>query len=152
MIRTYLLPYLFEVMTNNILLYINLRLRQIVRILTGIGPFRCLFLLGISTILFYGFTEVKNIWVLPVSYMIILWLYHNNRKDKEFLSLQVHGVKRIFIVEYLLLGLPFIISGVIAANYISLPTIILIAVIMPWTHSVKYRSMVYLCPYYIVEI
>jgi hypothetical protein len=74
--------------------------------------------------------------------MIILWLYHNNRKDKEFLSLQVHGVKRIFIVEYLLLGLPFIISGVIAANYISLPTIILIAVIMPWTHSVKYRSMV----------
>lgn len=142
MIRTYLLPYLFEVMTNNILLYINLRLRQIVRILTGIGPFRCLFLLGISTILFYGFTEVKNIWVLPVSYMIILWLYHNNRKDKEFLSLQVHGVKRIFIVEYLLLGLPFIISGVIAANYISLPIIILIAVIMPWTHSVKYRSMV----------
>ena len=69
------------------------------------------FLIGIAIILFYAFTEVTSVWVLPVCYLLVLWLYHNSRKDKEFLSLQVHGIKRLFTVEYLLLGLPFIISG-----------------------------------------
>ena len=41
-----------------------------------------------------------------------------------------------------MLGLPFIISGIIAANYISLPVIILIAVVMPWIHPVRYHSIV----------
>jgi len=78
---------------------------------------------------------------LPVCYLLMLWLYHNSRKDKEFLSLQVHGIKRLFTAEYLLLGLPFIISGIIAANYISLPVIILIAVVMPWIHPVRFHSI-----------
>ncbi len=78
---------------------------------------------------------------MPVCYLLMLWLYHNSRKDKEFLSLQVHGIKRLFTAEYLLLGLPFIISGIIAANYISLPVIILIAVVMPWIHPVRFHSI-----------
>ena len=129
-------------MTETLLLYMNLRSKQIVRVLAGIGPFRCLFLIGIAIILFYAFTEVTSVWVLPVCYLLVLWLYHNSRKDKEFLSLQVHGIKRLFTVEYLLLGLPFIISGIIAANYISLPVIILIAVVMPWIHPVRFHSIV----------
>ena len=129
-------------MNNNISIYINLRSKQIVRILVGIGPFRCLFLIGIAAILFYAFTKVTSVWVLPVCYLLMLWLYHNNRKDKEFLSLQMHGVKRLFTAEYLLLGLPFIISGIIAANYISLPLIILIAVVMQWIHPVRFHSIV----------
>ena len=120
----------------------NLRSKQIVRLLTGIGLFRCLFLIGIAAILFYAFTKVMSVWILPVCYLLILWLYHNNRKDKEFLSLQVHGIKRLFTAEYLLLGLPFITSGIIAANYISLPVIILIAVVMPWIHPVRFHSIV----------
>lgn len=129
-------------MTESLLLYMNLRSKQIVRVLAGIGPFRCLFLIGIAAILFYAFTKVTSVWVLPVCYLLILWLYHNSRKDKEFLSLQMHGVKKLFAAEYLLLGLPFIISGIIAANYISLPVIILIAVVMPWIHSVSFHSIV----------
>ena len=129
-------------MNRNILLYLNLRLKQIVRVLAGIGPFRCLFLIGIAAILFYAFTKAISVWILPVCYLIILWLYHNSRKDKEFLSLQVHGIKRLFTAEYLLLGLPFIISGIIAANYISLPSIILTAVVMPWIHPVRFHSIV----------
>lgn len=129
-------------MTESLLLYMNLRSKQIVRLLAGIGPFRCLFLIGIAAILFYAFTKVTSLWVLPVCYLLMLWLYHNNRKDKEFLSLQMHGVKKLFTAEYLLLGLPFIISGIIAANYISLPVIILIAVVMPWIHPVRYHSIV----------
>ena len=129
-------------MTESLLLYMNLRSKQIVRLLAGIGPFRCLFLIGIAAILFYAFTKVTSVWILPVCYLLILWLYHNNRKDKEFLSLQVHGIKRLFTAEYLLLGLPFIISGIIAANYISLPVIILIAVVMPWIHPVRFHSIV----------
>ena len=120
----------------------NLRSKQIVRVLAGIGPFRCLFLIGIAAILFYAFTKVTNVWILPVCYLLILWLYHNSRKDKEFLFLQVHGIKRLFIAEYLLLGLPFIISGIIAANYISLPVIMLTAVVMPWIHPVRFHSIV----------
>lgn len=129
-------------MTESLLLYMNLRSKQIVRVLAGIGPFRCLFLIGIAAILFYAFAKVTSVWVLPVCYLLILWLYHNSRKDKEFLSLQMHGVKKLFAAEYLLLGLPFIISGIIAANYISLPVIILIAVVMPWIHSVSFHSIV----------
>lgn len=129
-------------MTESLLLYMNLRSKQIVRVLAGIGPFRCLFLIGIAAILFYAFTKVTSVWILPVCYLLILWLYHNNRKDKEFLSLQVHGIKRLFTAEYLLLGLPFITSGIIAANYISLPVIILIAVVMPWIHPVRFHSIV----------
>lgn len=129
-------------MTESLLLYMNLRSKQIVRVLAGIGPFRCLFLIGIAAILFYAFTKVTSVWVLPVCYLLILWLYHNSRKDKEFLSLQMHGVKKLFAAEYLLLGLPFIISGIIAANYISLPVIILIAVVMPWIRPVRFHSIV----------
>ena len=129
-------------MTESLLLYMNLRSKQIVRLLAGIGPFRCLFLIGIAAILFYAFTKVTSVWILPVCYLLILWLYHNSRKDKEFLSLQVHGIKRLFTAEYLMLGLPFITSGIIAANYISLPVIILIAVVMPWIHPVRFHSIV----------
>ncbi len=129
-------------MTESLLLYMNLRSKQIVRLLAGIGPFRYLFLIGIAAILFYAFTKVTSVWILPVCYLLILWLYHNSRKDKEFLSLQVHGIKRLFTAEYLMLGLPFIISGIIAANYISLPVIILIAVVMPWIHHVRFHSIV----------
>lgn len=129
-------------MTESLLLYMNLRSKQIVRLFAGIGPFRCLFLIGIAAILFYAFTKVTSVWVLPVCYLLMLWLYHNNRKDKEFLSLQMHGVKKLFTAEYLLLGLPFIISGIIAANYISLPVFILIAVVMQWIHPVRYHSIV----------
>ena len=129
-------------MADRILLYMNLRSKQMVRVLAGIGPFRCLFLIGIAAILFYAFTKVTSVWILPVCYLLILWLYHNSRKDKEFLSLQMHGVKKLFAAEYLLLGLPFIISGIIAANYISLPVIMLIAVVMPWIHPVRFHSIV----------
>ena len=129
-------------MNNNISLYMNLRSKQIVRVLAGIGPFRCLFLICIAAILFYAFTKVTSVWILPVCYLLMLWLYHNSRKDKVFLSLHVHGIKGLFTAEYLLLGLPFIISGIIAANYISLPVIILIAVVMPWIHPVRYHSIV----------
>lgn len=129
-------------MTESLLLYMNLRSKQIVRVLAGIGLFRCLFLIGIAAIMFYAFAKVTSVWVLPVCYLLMLWLYHNSRKDKEFLSLQVHGIKRLFTAEYLLLGLPFIISGIIAANYISLPVIILIAVVMPWIHPVRFHSIV----------
>lgn len=129
-------------MTESLLLYMNLRSKQIVRLFAGIGPFRCLFLIGIAAILFYAFAKVTSVWVLPVCYLLMLRLYHNSRKDKEFLSLQVHGIKRLFTAEYLLLGLPFIISGIIAANYISLPVIILIAVVMPWIHPVRFHSIV----------
>ena len=128
-------------MTESLLLYMNLRSKQIVRVLAGIGLFRCLFLIGIAAIMFYAFAKVTSVWVLPVCYLLMLWLYHNSRKDKEFLSLQVHGIKRLFTAEYLLLGLPFIISGIIAANYISLPVIILIAVVMPWIHPVRFHSI-----------
>ena len=75
-------------MTESLLLYMNLRSKQIVRVLAGIGPFRCLFLIGIAligiaAILFYVFTKVKSVWILPVCYLLILWLYHNSKTVKK---------------------------------------------------------------------
>jgi hypothetical protein len=129
-------------MNNNISLYMNLRSKQIVRVLADIGPFRCLFLISVAVILFYALTKVTSVWVLPSFFILIIWLYHNGRKDKEFLSLQVHGIKRLFTAEYLLLGLPFIISGIIAANYISLLVIMLTAIVLPWIQPVRFHSIV----------
>lgn len=120
----------------------NLRSKQIVRVLAGIGPFRCLFLISVAVILFYALTKVTSVWVLPAFFILIIWLYHNGRKDKEFLSLQMHGIKRLYTAEYLLLGLPFIISGIIAANYISLSVIMLTAIVLPWIHPVRFHSIV----------
>lgn len=129
-------------MTESLLLYMNLRSKQIVRVLAGVGLFRCLFLIGIAAIMFYAFAKATSVWILPVCYLLMLWLYHNSRKDKGFLSLQLQGIKGLFTAEYLLLGLPFIISGIIAGNYISLPVIMLIAVVMPWIHPVRFHSIV----------
>lgn len=70
-------------MTESLLLYMNLRSKQIVRLFAGIGPFRCLFLIGIAAILFYVFTKVKSVWILPVCYLLILWLYHNSKTVKK---------------------------------------------------------------------
>lgn len=70
-------------MTESLLLYMNLRSKQIVRLFAGIGPFRCLFLIGIAAILFYVFTKVKSVWILPLCYLLILWLYHNSKTVKK---------------------------------------------------------------------
>lgn len=70
-------------MMESLLLYLNLRSKQIVRLFAGIGPFRCLFLIGIAAILFYVFTKVKSVWILPVCYLLILWLYHNSKTVKK---------------------------------------------------------------------
>ena len=70
-------------MMESLLLYMNLRSKQIVRLFAGIGPFRCLFLIGIAAILFYVFTKVKSVWILPVCYLLILWLYHNSKTVKK---------------------------------------------------------------------
>lgn len=70
-------------MAESLLLYMNLRSKQIVRLFAGIGPFRCLFLIGIAAILFYVFTKVKSVWILPVCYLLILWLYHNSKTVKK---------------------------------------------------------------------
>ena len=66
-------------MTESLLLYMNLRSKQIVRVLAGIGLFRCLFLIGIAAIMFYAFAKVTSVWVLPVCYLLMLWLYHNSQ-------------------------------------------------------------------------
>ena len=58
----------------------NLRSKQIVRVLAGIGPFRCLFLISVAVILFYALTKVTSVWVLPAFFILIIWLYHNGRK------------------------------------------------------------------------
>lgn len=70
-------------MTESLLLYMNLRSKQIVRLLAGIRPFRCLFLIGIAAILFYAFTKVTSVWILPVCFLLILWLYHNSKTVKK---------------------------------------------------------------------
>lgn len=129
-------------MNSNISLYLHLRLKQVVRILAGIGPIRCLFLFGIATILFYASTKITRAWFLPTCHLLVLWLYHNNRNDKAFLALHIRQIKRLFTAEYLLLSLPFLLSGVIASNYIAMPIILLTTVIIPRIRSVKYHSFV----------
>lgn len=88
--------------------YFKLRLKQLFRILIGIGPFRSLFLFGLLFLLFYLLVKINNGWIIPMITILGLSLYHNERKDKSFLSLHTKQTTAILRIEYLLIGLPFI--------------------------------------------
>ncbi|EKU89359.1 hypothetical protein HMPREF9447_03684 [Bacteroides oleiciplenus YIT 12058] len=49
-------------------------------------------------------------WILAITAILLLGVYHNNRKDKVFLRSQIKSPVRFYQKEYLSLSLPFIIT------------------------------------------
>lgn len=92
--------------------FINIRFKQLYRLLSDIGLFRTIIL-----VIFLGAPFIYVLYVraavTPFSvtgvYFAIVVLIHINRSDKLFLKIHFDNYKLIYGVEYLLLSLPLLI-------------------------------------------
>lgn len=127
--------------------YFKLRLKQLFRILIGIGPFRSLFLFGLLFLLFYLLVKINNGWIIPMITILGLSLYHNERKDKSFLSLHTKQTTAILRIEYLLIGLPFILIECLKGYWLEAGTIGLSAIFLPLLRTIKHKIPVIPLPF-----
>ena len=98
-------------MTNEIL---KIRVKQLFRVISEIGIFRAIFLLGlISFVLLAMFTKLaENSYreiVIGIFALTILSI-HSKRKDKEFINIYASKPHIVFLIEYVLLSLPLLIT------------------------------------------
>lgn len=126
--------------TSTLGIYLQLRLKQALRLLKGIGLFRSLFLLTVLILLFYILIKVGNKWIIPTGTILGLIFYHNERKDKEFLSIQTKQIISFLRMEYILLGLPFILIELSKGYLFEAGGILTVSLCLPFLRTVKWRS------------
>ncbi len=120
-------------------MYLKLRSRQLGRILASIGPLRCIFLVLLCATLFYLLPQIENPWILPACGVLLIGFYHTQRKDREFLALQIKKFRRLLAIEYLLVTTPFTLAGILTRNYLSVGVICLAAMLFPLYRPIKTR-------------
>ncbi len=110
-----------------------IRLKQILRGISGIGLFRLLFLLGITGFaiwfLYLKTVTIKESLVVSFGYLILIALVHIKRVDKLFLNTHFSNYRLIMFVEYILLFLPVMIIFVIRGYWfllVSVPGLFLV--------------------------
>ena len=86
-------------------LYLTFRLRSCLRMLKEIGLLRSMILILITALGIITLIKAEIRWILPIIAILLLGVYHNNRKDKVFLRSQIkkpHRVlsERIFITKH----------------------------------------------------
>ena len=97
-----------------------LNLKRFWRLLCEIGILRSLFLLALSAFLIffiYRIIFLYNPFYSVLANAIILFSFHNSRKDKEFLSIVKINKTLLFSIEYFIISLPFIISFLLTKNW-----------------------------------
>lgn len=119
--------------------YLKLRLKQLLRLLVGVGLLRCLFLFLFLFLIFLVLIKVDRDWVVPAVGIGGLFFYHNERKDKDFLLISTDCVKSILRLEYLLLALPFVAIALIKRYFLGSGLILLAALLLPYMKSVHLR-------------
>ena len=120
--------------------YFRLRLKQFFRILKEIGFIRSLFLLGFLFLAFYLLVKTNQGWIVPTGTILGLMFYHNERKDKEFLLLQTKDAASLLRIEYLLIGLPFVIIECLKDYFFEAGIIVITAILLPKLKAIKWRS------------
>ena len=119
--------------------YLKLRLKQLLRLLVGVGLLRCLFLFLFLFLVFLVLIKVDRDWIVPAVGIGGLFFYHNERKDKDFLLISTDCAKSIFRLEYLLLALPFVAIALIKRYFLGSGLILLAALLLPYMKSVYLR-------------
>ena len=127
--------------------YFKLRSKQLFRLLKGIGLVRSLFLLGLLFLILFLLVKTDKGWITPTVVISGLLLYHNGRKDKDFLWLRTDAAVSILRMEYLLLGLPFILMEVFKANFLGAGAMVLAALLLPHLKTVQCRMPVIPLPF-----
>ena len=113
---------------------LNIRIKQLFRIILQIGIIRAIFLLGLLSFLFlYVFitlSEKSNQEFIVGAYVLLLLTIQIKRKDKVFLNIYAKVPQSIFQFEYFLLSLPILIPLIYYGlwTYLLLFTICLIAI------------------------
>ena len=122
--------------------YLKIRAKQTGRLMQGIGTIRSLLVTGLAVILFCVLVKLENPWIMPVVAVFLLWLYHNERKDKAFLTSQIRYARSLLRAEYLLLALPFLIAAISKMNLFSAGGIGMAALLLPEVKTIRIKSLV----------
>lgn len=120
--------------------YFKLRLKQLSRILKEIGFVRSLFLSGFLALAFYLVLKTSQSWIVPAATILGLIFYHNERKDKDFLLLQTKDAISLLRIEYLLIGLPFVIIECLKTYFLEAGAIVATAILLPQLKTIKWKS------------
>lgn len=127
--------------------YLKLRCRQLGRLLVSIGLLRCLFLLLLVAVACAVLVKVDDVWIVPAVVCMGLLLYHNERKDKQFLMQHVGHLTRFLRKEYLLIGFPFLLLEGWKGNGIGAVVILLACMLIPGLKPVRRKSLVVPLPF-----
>ena len=118
-----------------ILTIFKIRLSQFFRLLKEIGILRIIALLLI--VCFVSFL-VFQIVILPentitslIVIVLLLFSLHASRNDKHFIKTTIKSPYSIYLSEYLLLILPFLVIWIVYFNWIGIGLLILIVLLIP---------------------
>jgi hypothetical protein len=125
---------------------LNIRIKQLIRIILQIGIIRTIFLLGLFVfILLYIFitlSEKSNQEFIVGVYVLLLLSIQIKRKDKVFLNIYTKVPQSIFLFEYILLSLPILIPLIYYGLWIYLLFFIICLIIIPFLKiSIKKSSV-----------
>lgn len=113
----------------------KIRLSQFFRTLKGIGLFRIIALLLIlwfvSFIGFHFLILPENTITSLIVIVLLLLSLHASRKDKHFIKTTIKSPYSIYLIEYLLLILPFLVIWTVYLNWIGVGLLILIVLLIP---------------------
>lgn len=113
----------------------RIRLSQLFRLLKGIGLFRIIALLLllwlVSFLVFQILKLPENTVKSLLGIGLLLLSLHATRNDKHFLKTTIKNPYSIYLSEYLLLILPFLVIWIIYFNWIGIGFLILLVLLIP---------------------
>lgn len=121
-------------------LYFGLRLKQFWRILRRLGVAVSLLFAAFMFLALYVLIKTSYSWIMPAAVILCLLCYHNERKDKDFLSQQVKCPALLLMAEYILIGLPFVVIECIRSHYVAAAVVMATAVLLPKLKTIKMKS------------
>lgn len=105
-----------------IFLLLNIRFRQLIRILAEIGIFRLLILLAIATFACFALLKLTmnspSVYYVMAVYLLAIFLVQQTRKDKQFLRLISPSATWLIAAEYVFLGLPVLFCLLVNGKWI----------------------------------
>ncbi len=131
-----------------VIVFLKIKVLQILRLFKQIGVFRCLFLM----LLIYLFPVIlyksADQYYLPILFFVSIYTYRSSRPDKKFIKQICQSNYLIYWAEYTLLSLLFIPISLIKEFYSDLffyPIVILVA---PFLFNIKFKKKAFSIPFF----
>ncbi len=124
---------------------LSIRIKQTYRNIASIGIFRIIILLIITILLlafiFKQLQQTRSAVITIIFIIATIFFIHIRRKDKTFINIITDKPQLIYLSEYLILLLPFLVQLIILKNYILTGYLILGTAIIPFINiSIKKRK------------